>query len=128
MFDSYTIRSGPSHVTVTEKRAPTDDSVKLLREMEKAILDNVLGTVRVETNELKAVVVYALLQPMCMDKVLYVRFELNGKQYTSKYVVDDMEFKFTPETAFKKAYEAVRDEIMQQLIHPMAEALSKVPG
>lgn len=58
MFDTY--RTGPTNihanVSVTEKRAPTDQSVALLREMEKAARDSVDSTIRLNTNNIKAVI------------------------------------------------------------------------
>ena len=57
MFDRNTLMlghgaaypaAGPRHVTIEEKRAPTDESVRLLREMEAAAQKNILATVRLE--------------------------------------------------------------------------------
>lgn len=63
MFDKYEIRAGDQHhhhhrSEVHEHRAPTDDSVKLLREMEQAALDKVMGTFRLEGCEVDCVLVH----------------------------------------------------------------------
>lgn len=56
MFDRTYVSRGPVHVTVshTEKRAPTDESVRLLREMEKAARDAVIESLRLPSNILEA--------------------------------------------------------------------------
>ena len=45
-------------ITVNEHRAPTDDSVKLLREMEEKITESVFKRVPVETNIFKGEVIF----------------------------------------------------------------------
>jgi len=44
MFDRITVQSGPSHVTKTvhEHRAPTDESMRILQEMEEKLLRKIL--------------------------------------------------------------------------------------
>ncbi len=44
-----------ANFSVTEKRAPTDESVKLLREMEAAARAEVLKAVAIDTNEIRGV-------------------------------------------------------------------------
>lgn len=60
MFDTYhrTINRGPDHVSVsvTEKRAPTDQSVALLKEMEKAAEEKWKGGIRLEGCPFDAIV------------------------------------------------------------------------
>ena len=57
MFDTYRLESSPSYssVYVTEKRAPTDESVRLLKEMEHAAAEKLLESVRVENCGIDAV-------------------------------------------------------------------------
>ena len=57
MFDKHFISITPRSqaVYVTEKRAPTDESVRLLKEMESAARAKVVESVRVERNGIKAV-------------------------------------------------------------------------
>jgi hypothetical protein len=55
MFDSYHISTRPQHVSVdiTEKRAPTDESVRLLRDMERAAEKRVTEAIRLDGNVFK---------------------------------------------------------------------------
>lgn len=63
MFDTYEYRAGDQHhhhhrSEVHEHRAPTDASVKLLKEMEQAALEKILGTIRLEGGPVDCVIVH----------------------------------------------------------------------
>lgn len=45
---NYIDKRGPSRVIVTENRAPTDESIKLLKEMEEKVEKKVLSTLTSE--------------------------------------------------------------------------------
>lgn len=85
MFDTYLRQergnSIPYEKTVHEHRAPLDETVKLLNEMQNAALKNIIKTIRVEDNTLNAVVVY-MIQQACYNKLSYiVKFKFNGKEH-----------------------------------------------
>lgn len=93
MFDTYLHRTvvergGPSNVTVTEKRAPTDESVRLLKEMEAAALDKVLSAIPLKDNLLEGVLVerdsFSDLQKWFM-----LILKINGKRVDLLAKVDD---------------------------------------
>lgn len=61
MFDTINLRAGDQHhhrSEVHEHRAPTDASVRLLREMEQAALDKILGTIRLEGGPVDCAIVH----------------------------------------------------------------------
>jgi hypothetical protein len=68
---------------VTEKKAPTDESARLLKDLEREALNNIVSRMRLEDNVFGEVVV--LQQPLNMD--VMICFKLNGKQY--KVVIDE---------------------------------------
>lgn len=70
--------------TVHEHRAPTDKSVELLREMEEASKESIIGSCLIEDNTLNGLVVIFNMQPMIMSRVAYIRFTFNGKEYVVK--------------------------------------------
>lgn len=86
MFDRNTVvlSSGRTqhhdhHVTVKEHRAPTDESVKLLREMEQAARDNVLASYQL-TDNLISGVVEVVQDPMKLHPYrLVATLKINGK-------------------------------------------------
>jgi hypothetical protein len=91
MFDYYNVGVGPSSMTVTEQRAPTDESVKLLREMEAAALQGILKTVDVKNNVVEGKVVFMRHSPL-QDVKLIAVFKLNGKQFTCKSTCSEIDF------------------------------------
>ena len=75
------------HVTITEKRAPTDESVKLLREMEAKAEAEVIKAVSVGNSTFECVVhqVRDHMSDMMQSRAI---FKLNGKQMTAKVETD----------------------------------------
>lgn len=74
-------------VNIHEHRAPTTESVKLLKEMEAAALERVLSAFSVEINKFQCEVVVFLEQ--ISDKIFVVaKFNLNGKECRSETRLD----------------------------------------
>ena len=107
---------------VHEHRAPTDASVKLLREMEQAAEAKVIEAVRVGNTTFECVVHQA--HDMLNDQVLFrAVFKLNGRQETAEYrcgvhKADDI----------GDAWRNLRDEIAKVIATRMIEgALVRMP-
>lgn len=88
MFDTtYMIPPRASDVNVRytsiEQRAPTDDSVRLLKEMEDAVNQKVLNSIRFDNNELKGVC-QILKNHLTGDNEVNILVELNGKKEITK--------------------------------------------
>ena len=88
MFDTYNLKGGGSHshyhrVSINEKRAPTDESVKLLAEMQDKAQKSVIAAYRVKTNGFTCDVI------ACEDML--------GNCYTlvTKYSLNDHEHEVT---------------------------------
>ena len=92
MFDAITVRHGGdthNHTHhVTEKRAPTDDSVRLLREMENSAKEEVLKSIRLPSNEFSGVAHLMRDYLSCSTNVA-VLFKLNGKDHKVLISFDD---------------------------------------
>lgn len=79
MFDNtynYSV-GGPTSVTVTEKRAPTDDSVRLLTEMENAVREKIIRTLPLESNVVKGQV-WTMRDPLMWKNKFAVVVDING--------------------------------------------------
>ena len=123
MFDTYQVgpRSLSADVSVTEKRAPTDESVRLLREMEQKAENEVLKAIRLEGNDFKGVM-HQAYDPMTDDDRYAVIFEMNGKRYKayeSRRRDDPME-KFIP-----RLHNAVAMEVARAIIIPLSMNMHK---
>ena len=72
-------------VTVTENRAPTDDSIRLWDEMRQKALDSIVKELTVEVSMVKATVI-VLMAPTSLaespfELTFLGRFNLNGKDF-----------------------------------------------
>jgi len=76
---------GPSKIDVTEKRAPTDESVRLLNEMQQKAFDNIVECVKLSNNELTDATYWIYPDYNSFSQRARIRFKLNGK-------VKDFEF------------------------------------
>jgi hypothetical protein len=100
--------------TVHEHRAPTDDSVKLLREMEETSKESIIGSVLIEDNTLNGLVVIFNMQPMVMARVAYIRFTFNGKEHVVKKELDHR-FEWEKPEGKTEAVRMLFDEVMKQV-------------
>jgi GTPase len=99
-------------VTITEHRAPTDDSVKLLREMEAKAEAEVLKSVNVSTTTFECVV-HQVLENIS-DKVrLSAIFNVNGVNMTATTLVDPRDADAKGD--LRKSFEQLRDEVAKEL-------------
>lgn len=78
---------GPSNVTITEKRAPTDESVRLLNEMEQAARNKVVETTIVKDTHFECKI-HKSVDALSMQDVYGVIYSLNGRQQTTEVRVD----------------------------------------
>lgn len=88
MFDKVTIMPTEHTTQVVDRhihinRAPTDESVKLLKEFEEKAKEKFLGQFRVESNSLKACAVY-LHHNITGEREVFVKFTLNGKEHRAE--------------------------------------------
>ena len=78
----------PSEIKITEKRAPTDESVKLLKEMESKALDNlILKVSETRSNRFSFEVFftrYADFNSFYSKGCMIIKFNCNGKDYSRK--------------------------------------------
>ncbi len=87
MFNKYVYeRAGHSSVSarvdVTEKRAPTDESVRLLREMEAAAREQIVATTVVRNTEFECVI-YKHHDCAAYEDMYRIVYSLNGRKLTT---------------------------------------------
>jgi hypothetical protein len=116
MFDRVTVQNPTQYVTkeVIEHRAPTDESVKLLREMEAAAQAEVIKALKIEGNGFTAHV--DMLKDISQPYLLIARavYDLNGTRHVVKVDVDyynDAE----GSDAKRKLFTKLRDKIAEQI-------------
>ena len=124
MFDTYRVQAGPSHIDVThnvvEKRAPTDQSVALLKEMEQAARDKVIESLRLPGNTFHAQLHWQTDRLDDTTKFLVV-FDLNGKRIETRY--DHTRPLEHPTDVVQTLIEAVAKDIAREILAPCAREL-----
>lgn len=118
MFDRYSINTSPRHVSVsvTEQRAPTDESVKMLREMEEAVQKRLLDAVRVNDSGFEAVI-HVNKNPYNDTTDLLAVFSLNGRKQTATYRAERG-------CTTQEAAIGLRDAVAQQIANAIAPAFA----
>lgn len=100
MFDRYFVdargrvgeRVGSINMEVVERRAPTDDSVRLLREMEGQARAAVLASIPLESNTFKGEMLVTALdhKPALQVTIL---FEFNGRRCKAVAEIEKADFR-----------------------------------
>ena len=109
----------PYEKTITEHRAPTEESVRLLKEFQKEAEGLISDNIRLENNVLKAVGFYIEHGVSIYDYyTMYVYFELNEIKYSISQNIDRRNFINTrfhlTEIVAKKISELIIKEIINQ--------------
>lgn len=105
---------------VHEHRAPTDDSVKLLREMEQAARDQVDQTIRVEDSPIDCLM-QINIDLANRERVARVHFKINGVQRVVETRVKDAA---DPLTFSQEIAADVAQKIAAEILHePFVKAL-----
>lgn len=119
MFDTYQVgpRSIDVNHTVTEKRAPTDESVRLLREMEGKARSEVVEAMRLTSASMEAV---AHRYDSAMDLTTHfaIHYKLNGIKREVKLFVED--YKASIEEQLDAIWKAVAEDIARVLVGGVA--------
>lgn len=90
MFDRINLgpRSMDVSVHQTEQRAPTDESVRLLKEFEDKARDKVVESLRLTNNTVEAVI-HRFDDPMDQTTKFFIYYKINGEKREVRCSVDD---------------------------------------
>lgn len=112
-------------VTIHEHRATTDESLRLLSEMQNKVKDGILKTIHVDNNSVKATASFlqgvtpSLLGPD--DITMYLKFMINGKLFE---VTERIEHRDWNEAKYK-GYRHFENSAVFRLIHKkLSEAIA----
>lgn len=105
----------PTTSIIHEHRAPTDESVKLLREMEKEARERVISSFVFSDNQVKGSVV-VMLNVMTSDKTVYIRYSLNGTEHKEEFTIQDIEILIDRTEALKLLIERLSWRIAVNLV------------
>lgn len=100
---------------VTVNRAPTDESVKLLKEFETAAGDKIVERFLVDTNELKCVGFY-IMDEYSGEKSAVVKFVLNDTEYKKEIRLSIADRLGTREEIARKTFKQISEWIARDIL------------
>lgn len=105
------------NVTINERRAPTDDSVRLLKEIQDKAVENIISSFVIKSNHLNAACLFFEMD-YCMgfSYKMCAKFEINGKEHVVEMTVERMDKVLT--------YDGYND-LFEQFITFLHEAYAK---
>lgn len=122
MFDSFHTHSHHSSVTVEktvrEQRAPTDESVRLLHEMEKAAMDKVVSAIRVSDSLFEAVL-HQHVDHLNCQKMFMCVIKLNGEKITVPFNCDDW-------ASREEIAIGIRDAIANEIANRITSSITRI--
>ena len=81
IYEKRSTKVVPYEKTVNINRAPTDQSVKLLKEFEEKAVENIIDKIHVNDNNINGLVLVKQIQLNPFNHKFYWKFTLNGKEY-----------------------------------------------
>lgn len=112
-IDNRQYHSGPDHITVEHKRAPTDASVALLKEMESNVLDKIIADLPVVDNIFNFHGI--MIRPeIGLDKICY-SFSLNGEKISGQIDIPGVRVKSHMDI-INEIYENLGKDIAKKII------------
>ena len=106
VFPTKVYDSGYTPVTVTEKRAPTDESVRLLKEMEEKAREKIIDSFAVKDTNFECKV-FQEKDMLTLDTKFVVIYSMNGKKRTVDVRIEESAL----ENTYKKLLNAVAYDI-----------------
>lgn len=117
----------PLRVEVTERRAPTDESVRLLKEMEDAARTKVIQSFPIEHNGFTArVLVEEYVIPPCRRATAL--FDLSGTTFEVSVTADIVELYRDPNALWFKLRDAMAKELASEILIPALEQVPTTPS
>ena len=112
-----TVHHGEKKVTITENKAPTDDSIRLANEMREKLISNILGPIKTDNNFLSIKAMHFEDNMSLQNKIL-IQYTLNGNDREVSYDYEPYIFSRDID-ATDKILEGVRDTIAKDVANYM---------
>lgn len=122
-------------VTIHEHKAPTDKSIALLNEMQEKAKANIIKTIKIDENFLKAIALFYYESHVEYRINFFIRFNLNGKDYEIKNYIDGFKWKEATYGNYinliynllhEKFSQAISDELFKHLNPEIKEMINTV--
>lgn len=112
-------------VTVTENKAPTDESVRLLNSLQEKALANLVKTVKVSNNVIDGVLFIFEAQAETFQRKGILVFKINGVEYKIENTYDlDNTINFSEELSVESFVKKIISELSKEIAtHLFIESL-----
>ena len=107
--------------TVTEKRAPTDASVRLLKEMEKAARDKVIASIELDSNIVKGRV-FVMKEVLSGKNNFAVLMDINGKRVEIRVSTNEYQ---SPDAQLQEVYQEIGHRIASEVMPDVFDSARK---
>jgi len=111
MFDTYNTIPNTVNVHKHEHRAPTDESIKIYKELEEKALKNLISTTQLEDNSFNATW-HVFHDFMNYENKAICRYKLNGVEYKFEVGVDRIH---QGEALAKEMLKKIREKVADHL-------------
>ena len=119
MFDRYTYSKNYNHTRVTEQRAPTDESVRLLKEMEEKAREKIIDSFTVNDTHFECKF-FQEMDVVTQEMKYVVIYSMNGKKRTVNVRVEQGVIADN----YKKLISAVANDIAHAMLaDPFVKAM-----
>lgn len=112
----------PYEKTVIVNRAPTDESIKLLNEMQEKTIENMLSREIFNNKIIKGQVV--LMKDANFSNYIVISFWINNNHIVERYSVEDT-YNLTKEGAFKELVKCLSENITLKILTSYGGAILK---
>lgn len=106
---------------VIEKRAPTDESVRLLKEMEQKARDKIIASIELDSNLVKGRV-YVMKDYLSGKNNFAVLMDINGKRVEIKVSTDEFQ---SPEAQLQEVYQEIGKRIAAEVMPAVFDSARK---
>ena len=125
MFDKVHITHltppGYVYANVTEKRAPTDESIRLLKEMETAARDKIIKSIELESNTINARV-FVQREVLSAKNQYAIICDINGKRHDIRLSSDSFA---SEDHQIREIYKALSEEIAATIMPTLVSTVMK---
>lgn len=116
MFNKTTIYNTTPKIDIHEYRAPTDESVRLLKEFEEKALEKLYSTTRLENNTFN-VVWHVFREYITLENKVVCRYKLNDIEYKFEFAIDSM---YNSKKISEQVIEKVKNAVAEHLLIDLA--------
>lgn len=113
-----------ANVDIREHRAPTDESVKILREMESAAKQEVIKSIQVKDTLVDGVLHMSLDPLSCKRRFKFI-YSINGRKMTTDFSIDDYEYEASKDWIGKLVETVSFDIAREIMMKPFVEMFKK---